>query len=534
MESPSTEPNLLRAWDLASGASEAWDVLPAPATNAGFREHSDFVLAHPQAELLTLLVDDEPLPRSTGSPPGWVWSPGFYAGEVTAQLCGPDGTPIEHYLLDVSPDPAKSGRETFRAMLDEVWREDPLLVTGTEPATRRIGSLDDTQDPLIELARLRRHAPDFLRALQAIRARPRRALVRWRESAALHRVRRVDRRTASAAARNAELVEFLTTGTTTTTLSRTTLDVPRVEQTLDCAANRCLAFQVNGLARRTGSLLTRLQALVDGEAVSATKTPLVSRWPVRRAFLERLARELGRLRVQSPLREVSRPELSASGLNVISGDPLYATAWASGWKAMRTGLAGDPSDERMWISPSWEVFERWCFVRLAGLLRGARPDLRWERTGDRMGASWVGQGAEESVEFLLQPTFPSEHPTASGVFWSVSGQRIPDLVVRLRRGGEVTFLVLDAKYRCSRGAVLDAMTSAHVYQDSLRMADRRPEASLLLIPAGGGAPWLEDPPFHQQHRVGVVVFRADQAALPATLGHWLGQILAQLGAGGMG
>ena len=513
----------LRAWDVASGPSDGWDVLPAPATNAGFREHTAFAIAHPQADRLLLLVDDEPLDRASDSPPAWIWRPGFYAGEVTAQLCQPDGTPVEHYLLDVSPDPAKSGREAFRAMLEEVWTEDPLLVAGTEPATRRIGSLDDTQDPLVELARLRRHAPDFLRALLAIRARPRQSLVRRRESAQLHRVRRVDRRTASAAARHPNLVEFLTTGTSTATLSRATLDVPRVEETLDCAANRCLAALVHGVARRAGSLVTRLQALVDREQASDTRSSLAARWPIRRAFLERLATDLARLRRQSPIVEVTRPEISASGLNAISSDPLYARAWSSGWKALRTGLAGDPSGERMWISPSWEVYERWCFVRLGRALREFRPGLAWERTGARAAPAWVGTGIDEQVELLLQPTFASQRPTAHGVFWSVSGQRIPDLVVRCRRGRTESFLVLDAKYRCSRSAVLDAMTSAHVYQDSLRMGDRRPEASLLLIPAGGGAPWLEVPAFQEEHRVGAVSFLFGQhVALPSLLRECVG------------
>jgi len=508
----------LRAWALDSGPSAGWELLPAPATNAGFREHTAFAIAHAQADRLILLVDDEPLDRTPDSPPTWIWRPGFYAGEVTAQLCQPDGTLVEHYLLDVSPDPAKSGREVFREMLEEVWEEDPLLVAGTEPATRRIGSLDDTQDPFIELARLRRHAPDLLRALRAIRARPRQSLVRRRESAPLHRVRFVDRRTALAAARNPELVEFLTKGTSSVTLGRATLDVPRVEETLDCAANRCLAALVNGVARRAGSLVTRLQAIVDAERTSDTRSSLAVRWPIRRAFLERLAEDLARLKSQTPLAEVSRPEISASGLNAISSDPLYARAWGSGWKALRTGLAGDPSEERLWISPSWEIYERWCFVRLSKALRELKAELAWERTGERSAPAWVGRGVDEQVELLLQPTFNSQRPSAKGVFWSVSGRRIPDLVVRVRRGKRESFLVLDAKYRCTRSAVLDAMTSAHVYQDSLRMANRRPEASLLLIPAGGGAPWLEEPAFQENHRVGAVPFHLDrQVTLPALL-----------------
>jgi hypothetical protein len=77
-------------------------------------------------------------------------------------------------------------------------------------------------------------------------------------------------------------------------------------------------------------------------------------------------------------------------------------------------------------------------------------------------------------------------------------------------------VVLDVKYRTSRVNVLDAMASAHVYQDSLRIGSRRPSATLLLIPAGGGAKWLEGIAFHSEHRVGVHVFSpGSNAAVPA-------------------
>jgi len=68
------------------------------------------------------------------------------------------------------------------------------------------------------------------------------------------------------------------------------------------------------------------------------------------------------------------------------------------------------------------------------------------------------------------------------------------------------FVVLDAKYRATRGNVLDAMESAHTYQDSLRINSQRPNSSLLLVPSGGGARWLEEPSFQQTHGVGVHPF----------------------------
>jgi hypothetical protein len=93
--------------------------------------------------------------------------------------------------------------------------------------------------------------------------------------------------------------------------------------------------------------------------------------------------------------------------------------------------------------------------------------------------------------------------------WSVSRERVPDLVMTVTSDAEVRFVVLDAKYRASRANVLDAMASAHIYQDGLRVGSRRPEASLLLVPSGGGAGWLELPAFQAEHRVGVHVISPD-------------------------
>ena len=70
-------------------------------------------------------------------------------------------------------------------------------------------------------------------------------------------------------------------------------------------------------------------------------------------------------------------------------------------------------------------------------------------------------------------------------------------------------MVLDAKYRVSRPNVVDAMDSAHLYHDSLRWGDARPWASVLLVPRGGGAIWMETPAFLEEHGVGVIEFSVD-------------------------
>ena len=71
----------------------------------GFRELGKYCIRKPVGTD-RLLIDDEAVETDNGE---WVWSPGFYAGQVRAEMLGPDGRVRATYLLDVSPNPDKFG-----------------------------------------------------------------------------------------------------------------------------------------------------------------------------------------------------------------------------------------------------------------------------------------------------------------------------------------------------------------------------------------------------------------------------------------
>lgn len=485
---------------------------PAPAVNGGFSESKRYVFEKPDLGWL-LRIDDEPLGDAGARE--WLWEPGFFAGEVTAELLDPAGNARARFLLDVSPSASKLGRGVFGRMIEEIRDEDPELVFGSEPATTLVGDLGASDDPWLAFMRLRRHGPEFLRAAALLIARPRHTLHARRETSLLYRARRVDRTTAAALVRSPAIALFAEgeADVDLPFLADCRLDVPVVHETLDCAANRAMLALALALVRRTRSLLARLQSAVDSELESETRTLLSPRWPARRDTLEGLGDQLKRLVRKSPFINVSRPDVSAAGLTAIATDPDYARAWSEGWRALRRGTAHGDSTERMWISPSWEIYERWCFVRLGRMLAAEWPEWKWQRKKDR----WVGNRCDRRAELILQPRFPSSTAPRDGL-WSISRERVPDIVLRVESADGARFVVLDAKYRTSRSAVLEAMESAHIYQDSLRLGSRRPEASLLLVPAGGGASWLEDVEFHSTHRVGVhVLSPSDEARLPAAV-----------------
>jgi hypothetical protein len=404
----------------------------------------------------------------------------------------------------VAPDPAKLGRDVFRQMVDELWEEDPELVIGSEPATTLTGELGATQNPWVEFARLRRYAPEFLKALAPLQAKPRRTLHVQRTSASIHHARRVDRRTAMSVARSSAAALFASGSDIASAVPLDTrLDVPVVEDTLDAAPNRAMLALLMAVIRRTRSLRERLQELANRESPSETRTSIRVRWPARERALTNFATGLEAVLRRSPFSHTRRAEVTATGLTAIAADPLYARAWGRGWRALRHGVESEDRLERLWVSPSWEIYERWCYFRLGRLLTTTAPEWGWRRT--KRPERWLGSLAGRRAILRLQPTFCSREDEVPGM-WSVSRERVPDIVLAVESSDGERFVVLDAKYRTSRASVLDAMASAHIYQDSLRIGARRPDTSLLLIPAGGAAPWLEQPGFQELHRVGVFPF----------------------------
>ncbi len=366
----------------------------------------------------------------------------------------------------------------------------------------------------MEYARLRSYGEKFVRALSAITHRPIRELRAQRMQLPLERVRRADRQTVLAALQNSHLLNVLVDRDSSSIpiSALPPFDVPVARETLDSAGNRCIAAIAHTVSRRAVGLRAALQADVD-QSESDTRTPLLSRWPRRRDFLDRIVRQLRHLQRSSPLVEVTRREISAAGLNAISADPAYASAYGLAWRILRHGVEGPPDSEHLWISPTWEIYERWCFVQLGHAIRALEPSHRWSISRNhksRATAAFIASSdGQARIELLLQPKFSAGDRGSTVGFRSISGSREPDLVLTRTDQDGPKWYVLDAKYRTTRPNVLDAMASAHIYRDSLRWNERRPECAVLLVPRGGGAPWMEQPDFIRQHRVGVCALSTD-------------------------
>ena len=486
-------------------------LLPPPALNEGFSERAKvcFVGSAAAGEH-TLRIDDAPiLPGEPGpGPQRWSWKPAFYAGEVRVELVDQDDRIVGSWRLDVSPSAEKLGRDIFREMIAEIADYDPDLVVGKEPARTQLGALGGKEDPLVALTRLRSRYAALRRVLLAIARDPIRTLRARRSLVPLHAVRRADRRTAMGVLRQPALlaaVGAIPADAVDMPAHSLLADVPDVERDLDCPANRCVLAMLRALMLRCAHTHDILERRVSEEEHSDTVSGLSDRWPVWSTELTEIRERLLRSSRRAPFSEVRHAEITVAGLNAVSAHPLYARFWRLAWEALRKGVQGPAVDELIPLSPTWEIYERWCFVELRQQLERWLPDLSWKRVSPTL-----HEGREPGarlVTLALQPKFPCTNGDVKEGFWSVSRKRVPDIVLSWSGEGTPGFIVLDAKYRVSRPSVLEAMNSAHLYQDALRFGDHRPLLSLLLVPSGGGAPWLEEASFVNEHRVGVVSLR---------------------------
>ena len=473
-----------------------------------------------------LFVDDEPLAAVDGVPNRWEWQPGFYAGEVRAELLDGLGRSLGVWRLDVSPDPSKAGREIYEAMLNEIMEFDATLVLGEEPPRHRLGVTGDTNNPLVLFERLRHRRGPVERSLAAIRANPASVLRSRRRFVPLRAVRRADLRTLRAAMRQPETLATIRGNPHGVSVGQKPLfDVPAVERRLDAPANRAALFMLRALLLRCRDLRKRIHELASYER-GETRTAMNKRNPRWQEILDQIEKSLMAIERLRPFNEVKRPELTAAGLNAVAAHPLYARFWRVGWEALRRGVYQRQPEDALRVTPTWEVYERWCFVALARMLKDwLGPDYKWKKSGTSDRRKFSGRcGNKNEVTLFLQKTARSFNGEQQDGLWSVSREYRPDLVLRWRRKSQATtFAVLDPKYRASKRGILGGMAeSAHLYQDAVRWGNRRPEFTLLLTPRAEGVDWLTREDFIREHRVGVV------ALLPgAEPPSWLRDLLTE-------
>jgi hypothetical protein len=483
--------------DVDSG--EPYACVSAGGVVAGLREDNTYRIAIEAPVPCRLFVDDVELQRASDG--CFIWSPGFFAGRVMAVAVEPSGR--EHaFYLDVSPAKEKLGAEQFEAMLSEIREFDAPLLLGDTPASIGFGRQGHSGrfDMLVRWARLKQHGPGFLAALHEISRMPHRFLRPATQELALTRVRRLppsslrDRRIASlvvGCSLDGEALESI----------RLQVHAPTV--TADTPANRALL----ALLSRFRQTITVLEAWAKSSSGEAVEEYWDARRPRRLEILGQFAAAVDKLRTTFPFNEVTKAEITSAGLTQISAHPLYSRAHRKGIEALRSGVEGAVSNDLLQVSPSWGVYETWCFVRfhvvlertLSIVLKPCRPSVASAELSMR---GVLSDGRQ--LELLFQAVFPAEGPSSNRRAWSLSRERRPDIALVITEGAERRFILLDSKYRGGRTNVLDAMSSSHIYHDALRIDGRPPELCLLLLPGNAAMQSLEAPSFWKEHGVGTL------------------------------
>lgn len=439
----------------------------------------------------------------------WVWRPGFYAGEVAAELVDSDGIRIAYYRLDVSPHSQKLGQDTFNRMIDEIFAFDANLLIGTEAAQASIGVQGDSINAHLAYARLRRYGAKLITSLKALSVQPLTRLHHIREMRPPNEIRRFDQTSVKKLLRNPNALSIVKNGSNgPTNLGSTLFDIKKSFDDLNNPANQTIAATLKAVSRRVRVVTDELNALAANESLSTTRTALTPRIARRISFLDELSSSLKRISRSRPFASISKPEVSSSGLTSISAHPIYARAFRYGWNILRSGVAGEVKDESFWISPTFEIYERWSYLKIVQILKFEYPELNWKCTYPNKNKDdyirFTGIKGATVMEIWLQLKFPAYDLSEQKEFRSISAERRPDIVITLDSPEKKCFIVLDAKYRTKRSSVLEGMQSAHIYRDSLRWNNTAPAAVYLLIPRGGEAQWLEEDVFRNEHNVGVL------------------------------
>jgi hypothetical protein len=492
---------MLRIRQLYNSENTPWKEVQSDKVFLGLNEDTDYLLdvGHSDTEVF---VDDVSLQRESSTV--FRWRPSFYAGRVGVEVVrGENACLRSRYYLEVSPSPSKSGQDEFNAMVAEIRAFDQSLLSGLSSATMSFGleGRPGRYEFDVLLARVREHGPSFLEAVELIVRSPHRFFAAEMQVLPLSRVRQLhhsalrDRRLAAIATGQSRPSESIDSFQVSGLTSAPTFDTP---------TNRTLL----ALLRRFRASVVVLENAVQRCCLGSPQEEQLLRSQSRLYDLGALAKRTHKLLYGSLFREVSKAETSAAGLTQIAAQPNYSRAYRLGCRALATQLDGNQSSDQLHVPPSWGIYESWCFINIvtcAAEVTGSTPVERRAKAIAAERAVHFDLPNGHLLEVLFQATFPSLNVTTGRMGWSLSGERRPDIVlVHHNSSGASRGMVLDAKWRSGRSNVLQAMESAHIYHDALRIGSAQLSPCVLLLPGPSLVEELGKDEFIHRHGVGAL------------------------------
>jgi len=443
----------------------------------------------------------------------WTWEIFHYAGEVELRVRA-GGEVLHSTILDVAPHPNKLGREHHAELLEDLQKEAEGLIFGLTAAGLPLCISEAASPPISQFCLYRALLPVIMKTFSAIQDRPHRRLHALREDVALRKVRRCDSQTVVRAARNV-FASAVLGGRTLDVTDQATLNVQRLEHTYDTAPNGYVKLLLCSLATKASLLAEKLYAYRhDDPEIRQRAIAWAAQLREYRSRIHTLARA-GFLAGVQP----APPDPSA--MITIARHPEYARLSKLATLILRPGIClGQSNDTRLTLRATYELYEYWCFFKLASLLQSLLPDLNWcssvnvhnaDLLTELPNRSYVrGQGDGLYVTLTFQRSYghaPDKAPTPH----SISTECRPDFVLSIQNGPARSLVIFDAKYRSSYNSIREALRDMHVYRDAIRCTPDKPavRAAYILVPSfqrNSGISRFFGREYRERYRFGGFVF----------------------------
>jgi len=459
----------------------------------------------------------------------WEWAVDFYAGQISLELTA-GAKPLWHCVLDVRTHEGKLGQTAYDELVQDLEEYLENVAFGTTAAERSVMRSDTSSPPIARFSMLRAHITQIERNFAVIAETPNRRLIANREYRPLDQARRLDGKTIRGIIRNPAALAALGYATSTIELAdRVRIDHPRREHTYNTPVNRHIAaliYRMECVCRDLHAAFRSLAKASGGDpAAQARATGLANETVLLQRRVSRFART-------EFLQDVPIVSGDTAALIGVAKAPAYSRFDRLSRRVLTPrSTLGQSIAEKLWLRRTYELYEYWCFFRVADALVEKWPHLQWQfsKCADnsgllldiRDGCYVEAVAGDTRLRLTFQQTFSSYSPAHEerDKPYSISGERRPDLVLSARSGDRHAMIVLDAKYRCNRSAVHSALADMHVYRDSLRVSGHGDKllAAYILTPAhdesGAGVYYTED--YRRQYRTGgfdLAPGRADQAS----------------------
>ena len=490
---------MLRLRTAKSVGQAIWLQAEPGETIRGLFEDTDYVITLGEVRGIRLYIDDvELLPSASGE---YRWRPSFYAGRVMVEVTRVSGG-RQNFWLDISPTPQKSGETQFEEMVAAIRAFDTKFLGGASAAVMTFG----TEGPAglfsddILLSRVRAHGVNFLDTIDAISRSPHLSISADSQILPLSRIRKLhpsalrDRRLVALSNGNSVHDDALQSVQLRSVTSTPTFDTP---------ANQTLL----ALLKRFRATVLMLRQKVETRGLGIPMEEHDPRVERRLCALDELETRASKLILGRPFSETSKAQTSSSGLTQIAAQPIYSKAYRLGSRALAIGVKGAEKGDALHIANTWGIYETWCYLAVLecvkGMVGGNLLPTQPKMVSAKLAFS-TAVGNSGTLEVLFQANFHSILSSKGSLGLSISRMRIPDIVLIKKMGETIRTMVLDAKWRSGKENILEAMQSAHIYHDSLRVDMQQPSPCLLLCPGVNAAPELEQAEFIKSHHVGVI------------------------------